>query len=261
LGACNAERDTRRRDAPAIVERALHQSGFAWTSVASPHFRVHAVAGGPAAARIDTLAGAAERALREIRPRLGGVDLRDSADLFFVDDPEAMGKLVGRSVGGWTVADARAVFILQPESGSPALRHELAHLLTWTAWGGPSASWISEGVAVYATGGCAGRSLHEWAASVANAGRDIPLDSLARTFDFAEAIPHFEAASFVQYVVEQHGIGAVRVFWSNGLDGAKQATGRDAAEIEEQWRKFLRRPEYRQPAFGPLDPTGRVSCE
>lgn len=78
------------------------------------------------------------------------------AHLFLVRDREDVRQLVGQPAGGWTEPDANAVLAAVSDAVSPPLRHELGHLYSHRLWGPPHAAWLSEGVAAFAVGHCAG---------------------------------------------------------------------------------------------------------
>jgi hypothetical protein len=111
---------------------------------------------------------------------------------------------------------------------------------------------------VFAVGHCAGIPLHQWAAAILGSGEPASLDHLRREFDFARAVPHLLAGSFVTFVAERHGIQAVKALWQRGHDSAEEATGATAAALEAAWHAELRRINIPQdmPDF-----RGRVQCE
>lgn len=219
IAGCRApsDRTNPHQDAPEIVAAALANPAFEWETAATPHFHLHAPTGSLAASRFDAVGRELERARAGVLARLNEQDSAEPTEVFIVDSREQMQPLVGQPAGGWTETDANAVFFTYSGDGEPAYRHELGHLYSWRRWGDPAGLWLSEGVAVYSVGGCAGRDLHEWAAALNATGKLVPLRDL-EPFDFSQAAPHLEAASFVQYVPEAHGIEAVKSLWRGGLD-------------------------------------------
>ncbi len=256
---CRSAREAPPRPAPAeIVRAALANPAFRWQTRETEAFRIHAAEGSHAAARLDTVGRALAEAAAVVRARLGAEEVAGRVEVFVVDSREQMAPLVGLPAGGWPDTRANAAFFVHGPEGASPYRHELGHLVSWRAWGDPAALWVSEGVAVYAVGGCAGRGLHEWAASLLAGGLLVPLREL-EPFDFTRAAPHLEAGSFVQYVAETHGLGAVRALWSGGLDAAEGATGQSAGALEASWRAHLERVALSSAER--LDASGRVRCE
>jgi hypothetical protein len=247
-------------DSPEIVRAALVHPGFRWQTRETARFRLHVAEGSYAAARVDTVGRALAQAWEDVSARLGarGEPEPERVDAFVVEDRDQIAELVGQPAGGWSDTRANAAFFVYNGEGAPPYRHELGHLVSWRRWGDPAALWLSEGVAVYAVGGCAGRGLHEWAASLAADGLLVPLGEL-EPFDFTKAAPHLEAGSFVAYVAETYGVEAVRALWSGGLGAAEAATGESAAALEASWRAHVGRGAL--PAGERLDASGRVRCE
>jgi hypothetical protein len=178
--------------------------------------------------------------------------------VFLVRNPDDIRTMVGQPAGGWTEPAANAVFAAVADSAPPALRHELAHLYSHRLWGHPHAARLSEGVAVFAVGHCAGIPLHRWAAAILRSGDAHSLEALEREFDFSRAAPHLLAGSFITFLAEAHGLEAVRILWRDGLASARRATGASVAVLEAMWHAKLRgvdvlhdMPEFR----------GRVRCE
>jgi hypothetical protein len=144
------------------------------------------------------------------------------------------------------------------EHAAPPLRHELGHLYSHRLWGPPHGTWLSEGVAVFAVGHCAGIALHRWAAAIQRAGEPVTLGHLQSSFDFTRAAPHLLAGSFITFLAERHGIEAVRALWQHGLASAQHTLGVSGSELEAAWHTALREIDIPQnmPEF-----RGRVRCE
>lgn len=233
---------------------------MAWKTETTTHFVVYGVEGSFAAARLGALAETAQQARSVVLDQLGeseaGAEPR--AHIFLVRGPDDLRTLVGQPAGGWAEPDANAILAVATDSTPPPLRHELAHLYSHRLWGRPHSAWLSEGVAVFAVGHCAGVPLHAWAAAIQRGGETAGLELLEREFDFTRAAPHLLAGSFVAFVAESHGMAAVRALWGAGLAATEQATGLGIAALESAWHEALRRTEV--PRDLP-DHRGRVRCE
>ncbi len=262
VAACRAPSDSAdpHQEAPEIVAAALANPAFAWKAAATPHFHLHASTGSLAADGFDAVGRAIERARADVLARLNEQDAAERAEVFIVETREQMQLLVGQPAGGHTEPGANALFFTYSDDGAPAYRHELGHLYSWRRWGRPAALWLSEGVAVWAVGGCAGRDLHGWAAALDATGKLAPLDSL-EPFDFSRAAPHLEAASFVQYVAESYGIEAVKALWQGGLAVSESATGRAPEELEGAWRRHVAQVGAGLPPEDRPETGGRIRCE
>jgi hypothetical protein len=263
VAACSSGRDPTvsiQDTGHPFVERIANRPGMAWRVDTTDHFVVRGVADSYAGDNLGALAEAAERARDFVLRQLGESELREEAraHVFLVRGRDDMRELVGRPAGGWAEPDANAVLSAVADSVPPPLRHELGHLYSHRLWGPPHARWLSEGVAVYAAGHCAGIPLHSWAAAIQRTGDAASLDVLERGFDVARAAPHLLAGSFVAFVAQTHGVAAVRTLWREGLASARQATGASAAALESAWLDHL------QGVVLPRDMPdhgGRVHCE
>jgi hypothetical protein len=247
-------------DTPAdrFVAHVL-SSGFVWSADTTEHFVVRAVAESYAAQTLAAQAAALDKARHFVLLRLGedGAS-QPRAHVFLLRSREDVSQLVGQPAGGWTEPHSNSVLAVVSDSVPPPLRHELGHLYSHRLWGRPHGPWISEGVALFAVGHCAGRPLHQWAAAIQRAGEPVSLDPLLRNFDFSKAAPHLLAGSFVAFVADRHGIDAVKALWRGGAGSGHGSTSVNLAELEAAWHEELGRtpvpedmPEFR----------GRVRCE
>jgi hypothetical protein len=260
--SCNGAREAAVSSASAdspFVERVL-SSAISWRTVTTQHFIVHGVVDSYAGDHLMSLGELAERARETVLGRIGEADTEayPRPHLFLVRGPDDIRTLVGQPAGGWTEPDANAVLVAVGEEAPPALRHELGHLFTHRLWGRPRGVWLSEGVAVYAVGHCAGIPLHQWAAALQRAGESASLDLLQREFDFTRAAPHLLAGSFVTFVVDRYGIETVRMLWQRGLESTQRALDASGIDLEAEWHATLHDTETTQmiPEF-----RGRVRCE
>jgi hypothetical protein len=244
-----------------FVARLLSDSTLGWSTESRDALRAHAIRDSYAARQLGALTDSAVAARDEVLKRLDERAQASDGDvhLFFLRGREDFTVLVGQPAGGWTEPEENAILVAAGESAPPALRHEFGHLYSHRRWGPPAAVWLSEGVAVFAVGHCAGRSLHDWAAAAASQGEPMSLAALQQ-FDFTRAAPHLVAGSFVQHVAETHGIGAVRTLWQEGLAGAQSATGVSTEALEASWLDRIRNlpgAEARQH----MNVKGRVRCD
>jgi hypothetical protein len=259
VGACAGQ--SGREDATApFVRSVLEHESFSWESRTTDRFALHAVAGSWAAEHLDSLGAVAHAARRDVLTRLGEGDQpnEDPTHLFLLRGREDFARLVGQPAGGWTEPEANAILLTAVADGGSPFRHELGHLYSHRRWGAPAGAWLSEGVAVFAVGHCAGLPLHAWAAGAERQGLLRPLAELEAGFDYARAAPHLQAGSFVEFVAERFGMPALRELWRGGLAAAAPATALDAGALERAWLRTIHGQDTGVPV---PDLTGRVSCE
>jgi hypothetical protein len=244
VASCKGGRDAAVANNAAehpFVERVANHSGVTWRVDTTDHFIVRGAVDSYAGDNLESLAVALERARGFVLRQLGESDRAESAraHVFLVGRREDIRELVGQPAGGWTESDANAVLAAVNGSVPAPLRHELGHLYSHRHWGPPHATWLSEGVAVYAVGHCGGISLHSWAASIQRAGEAASLEVLERDFDYSRAAPHLLAGSFVAFVAEAHGIAAIRALWREGVATAEQSINASTAALESAWLDHL----------------------
>lgn len=228
--------------AAAAATGARARDEFRWVLTKSPHFRIHTLPGSWAAGRVDSLAASAESALAADLSLLGAVDYRRTISLSFVDDRDAMRRLVGMPYGGMAQLGRDSAYFVANAAVRPALRHELMHLVAYELWEVPAepASWIVEGLATYAARGCRGRDFHAVAATLADEGRLASLRVLVEDFaSVSDIVSYLEGASLVQFVRERYGMEAVRALWARGLAEGTRRFGTTPGALEAAWRDRL----------------------
>jgi hypothetical protein len=242
----------------SFVEHILN-SGFVWSADTTEHFVVRAIAESYAHQTLAAQTAELDRARHFVLLRLGEDGASHTrAHVFLLRSRDDVSQLVGQPAGGWTGPQANLVHAVVSDSVPPPLRHELGHLYSHRLWGRPHGPWISEGVALFAVGHCAGRPLHQWAAAIQRAGEPVSLDPLLRTFDISKAAPHLLAGSFATFVADRHGIEAVKALWRGGAESALDSTSASLAKLEAVWHEELDRTPV--PEDMP-DFRGRVRCE
>jgi hypothetical protein len=164
--------------------------------------------------------------------------------LFFLNSRDEMRRLAGRPLSGFIQqGEPTGVFVVTPgyRYGS-LLRHELAHLYAFEAWGAPRAGrWLVEGFAAWAAGLCQGHSPDELAAGAAARRALVPLTELASSFDrVAEEVAMSQAGSIVGFFVRREGLDAVRRRWREA-PGRVHPLGRNGPALEAAWLDELTR--------------------
>ena len=243
LFACNEpakEYDPGPGNTSDFVRTVREQEGYRWKAATSEHFNLNAAAGSYAADRMEELGKTAELARFLVLTRLQEANYQgERPELFFVDSREDIAKLAGQPAGGHTEPRANAILLGHSAEGNAPLRHELAHLYSWRSWGEPYAPWVSEGVAAFAAGGCAGQDLHTWAAVLWRDSSLMSLNELESAFDQGNAAQHLAAGSFIQFLMDGYGQEAVKTLWARGPEAAVNLTNYSLVELEEAWRKQI----------------------
>src|SRR5690606_17384692 len=137
------------------------------------------------------------------------------------------------------------------------LTHEITHLID-QQFAHHAVVFLSEGVAVWATGGhYKQENLDQRMAALRTAGLYVPLTDVINNFyPVQHEIGYLEGAGFINYLVAQYGWPAVRAFYgdvtpdeSNTLAGAvdlalQRHFGRGLHQIEQEWTGYLDRLPY-----------------
>ncbi len=221
-----------------------------WRTTTTPHFRLHTRTGSSTERRLGTLRDTAEAARSVVLHELGISDSSQSArvDLVFADTRAEMQQLIGQPASGMVPnAPPRVAFLLAGADYRPLFRHELTHVYTLAAWGSPppSAAWLSEGLATWATGACGGISVDARASDLARSGALVPLPELLRRFrSLPEPVAYVAAGSAVGFLLRRDSTGAiVRALWRAPAAahnrGFSALFGPEGAEFERAWRAHL----------------------
>jgi hypothetical protein len=234
-----------------LARAALDNPGFAWTETSAPGLRVYFLPNSYAWQHRDSLVQATRRAREHDLGLLGADHFAAPIDVFYIESRAQMDSLVGYPVTGFAHRDGRAVFLVTNPTWRAFERHELMHVLAHHIWG-PAAepsAWISEGLAQFADGRCAGYSNHAVARAIVEAQGAIPLDTLVWRFrEFDDLSAYLQAASMVGWIYESRGRDVVKEIWMSGLDALTARLGMSPGEITSGWRDWVGRTAARVPA-------------
>jgi hypothetical protein len=229
-----------RADAPATHEIDL------------PRFRIHATDRAMNTARL--LAAEVEQDRDFIATRLGGdypgvTEIRVGEgieEVVRLDEPSGVAPRWAAGLAhpgeNLILLDAAAV---RREGGVGIIRHELAHVALGELGSAELPRWFQEGMAVLAAG--------EWntqsaLAMVRAARAPIPLQELESGFPDGYAdveLAYAESASFVEFLLGQHGVATVRglfesVHHGETFEAAFTRSFGPRAEVEAAWLKSIR---------------------
>jgi len=229
------------REAGPLARRLLADSAADWRSVSVPGARLHFARAGTADREAAAIVDSVKVIRRDLLALLGATPPTDTsrqADLFFLNSRDEMRRLAGRPMAG-VIQQGEATGVFVVTAGyhyGPLLRHELAHLHTFEAWGEPRAGrWFVEGVAAWAAGSCQGRTSDALAAG-ALARRALPtLSELANNFArVAEDVAMPQAASVIGFLVRHEGMDAIQRHWREA-PGTSHPLGRNGPALEATW--------------------------
>lgn len=228
-----------------LAATALRDTGFAWQTRQSDHFRIHFQSDSYAADHIDQFVKDAEQARAIGLEVLGEKRFIPRIDVFHLKSREQVKRLTDYPVRGWTDPDSRTVLLVRSSSANQGERHEIAHVLSHGLWGHSrdwlTSGWMSEAVATYAGGPCSGYSIDEIAAYLDRRGELIPLDSLARKFrSYNDLVAYLQAGSLIGYLRKTYGLERVRELWDQGFERFESILQRSPAAVDGEWRRHLR---------------------
>lgn len=253
FSACDRTQDI------GYIENALSED-LDWKRQATENFVLQAPSGTFAAENLSALGKRAEASRQPVMERLQVVKQEGPPTLIFLESLEQMEKFTGLAARGRAVVEENGIFLVANDSDNPPLYHELGHLYSWRSWGEPADYWLSEGVAVYASGDCAGEDLYAWAAKLALENELTDFTELERELDFSKAAPHLQAGSFVKYIMEKYGVRSFRLLWENGLSASSDATGLETDALLENWTNHIMQKEFTAVAQF-LDLEEKIRCE
>ncbi|HEY4304657.1 MAG TPA: hypothetical protein VGM82_09330 [Gemmatimonadaceae bacterium] len=221
------------------AKAALTMPGYRWCFQRTPSADIYVLAGSAAESRTPWIRNTVERDIKTdldwIHQPTLGIRLR----LFFVATRAQMKVFTGTPYGGIPFIDEGSVFFATDDSLPPAIRHEIMHVITWRAWGPPSAEWLSEGVATLLAGGCGGYSIDEIVATLSREKRLVPLETLWHHFDIHGengVIYYMQAASLFDFIDREFGRAKLRAFWPIGAyANIRQRLGIDLPTLEQRW--------------------------
>lgn len=234
-------RDRTPPHAAGVARQTLSRDGFAWRTAEAEGVHLHYLPGGYAAEHAPELARAASAALRHDLALARMPAPAEPMELFLVGSREQGRQLTGQPFMGQAIPGELTAFFVAEPGKPPAFRHEIMHALSLKLWGRHrTASWLAEGVAQWAAGGCHGHANDEIASGFLRDGQLPPLAELAARFwETDELHGYVTAASAVGFVARGGGAPAVRALWEIHPAPGEHPLGPGGAEKEAAWRRSL----------------------
>jgi hypothetical protein len=225
----------------------------------TPHFVIHYPAGSLTPQELALHAADAELRWHQLR-RFYGVAPADRIRIFYFADDEQKRRLYGAADVDMAKPWRLEVYLTLRAFPHPVLKHELAHAFS-AVFGdrafGVSFRWgralgfvpvplfspgLIEGSAVAADWrNQGGLTRHQWARAMILLHKAPPLRSVMGYGFMASAAgrSYTLAGSFCRFLVRRHGAAAFRRVYQSGGD-FRQAYGKSLAQLEAQWKRFLR---------------------
>lgn len=225
----------------------------------TPHFVIHYPQGSLTAPELALHAADAEFRWRQLR-RFFGVAPANKIRIFYFADDDQKRRLYGAADVDMAKPWRLEVYLTLRKFPHPVLKHELAHAFS-AVFGdrafGVSFRWgralgflplplfnpgLIEGSAVAAawrTRG--GLTRHQWAQAMILLDKAPPMRAVMGYGFLASAAgrSYTLAGSFCRFLVEHHGPAPFRRVFRNGGD-FRAVYGKSLAQLEAQWKKFLR---------------------
>lgn len=168
-------------------------------------------------------------------------------DVYFLKDRETLTGFTGFPANGYTDTDKNKIYFVDKDPFHLAFRHELMHDLSWNLWGKPSGYWLSEGIAVFASGTCGSYDLYTLAHDISKRNQLVEFDTLIDDFDFKALEPSLQSASMVKYIYENYGISVLKAIWQNGWDVIPTVTTTTKQKLISQWKSFIEDKKFEAP--------------
>jgi len=222
---------------------------ISWDSVATNHLTLYASHNTYAAKHFAQFSAQANRIW------IADLRLANGADtvyphhvrIFYFDTPEEYWRVVGLRGTGASFPEAQLLVALAPAGDTATdLAHELEHVISMTLWGlnQPQDTWQREGLGVLASADEWPFSIDEIAAQARRDGDGRKFEDLAGpAFSAGDRMARFRAymfsASFVQFLLREHGTASFRALWQRGSSAAPEIYGVTLPELEAQWTAAL----------------------
>lgn len=224
------------------LDQALANTDFGWQEAQTSHFSLHYPSGALTQAGVEGVGQRLEDSLTRNLDRLQEQYEPEPIRTVLVSSRAQMAEVVGAPYGGLALPAQRSLVFVTSPDGQAATEHELMHLVAYELWGTPSEprQWISEGLATYAPGRCAEYTIPALAALMADSNVLPTLESLVNDFyGTSDLYTYLAGGSFVQFIAERYGMGAVRAFWQDGLEAGASSLGMTTEALQQAWTQTI----------------------
>ncbi len=227
--------------ASPTADELLKKQGFIWKTAVTDHLRLHYEPGTVAEAKIEGLKRLQEKAYSRNLQVLGISEYTSQTDIFIVNSRPRMKELIGRETNGYAWANTRGVCFIVSDTIIAAGAHELMHVMSRNTWTGKPATWLAEGLAVYADDAWYRYELHELSKYLLTQKKLVPLEKLLEGFKgSSDMITYPQSGSFVKYLYEEYGVEKVKELWVRGsAEDIRRVLGREVEAVERDWHQRL----------------------
>ena len=227
-----------------LARMALERVEGDWRASSGGAVVVHTRPGTEAHRHRDAVLRHARAAVEHAVGLLGAEGWEGPLRLVYLESPEEMERAFGRPVrGGSADAGGNGVLLVTYEGGATGVVHEVLHVVSMRQWGAaaPPRMWIQEGLAEWGAGARCGavhhgrldRYLHQ-------RGDGLPISALTARFRrHSDTITMPQATTLVAYLVDAHGLEAVRALWERGIGDAGAVLGYGTEELGRRWRAWV----------------------
>jgi hypothetical protein len=230
-----------------VLQNYLNKPGFQWTCSHLAHIEFcRPAALAPAVA--GESAQVAEASLTVQLRWAGATAYAPRIHIFVLESAQRMAQLTrAYAFGVSQPADHIVCFV---EGHPEDLAHEMNHEVMTTLWG-PSEPWIAEGLAAYLS---APDAIDDRFRRLAASHRAVSLESMvndtwtAASPAFPSTVIYPELGSFVKYLRTRFGMEKLRAVWRGGSAAIQRVLGKQLADLENDWRASLERPQPRASA-------------
>lgn len=222
------------------VTRELSSADGAHTAVIKFEFPAMV----PRAANEDELIAACMRGLKRVVTKLN-IGKPSAMSVYIYPDRRSKAQLTNNQGDGHAVPSSRALHVLAmpPAAAEQLVAHEATHVLGYFDWGPAGTPFIGEGLAVWVSGGYAGKSLDAWKSEVEFLSVSELVSPAWRTLPEARKYPL--AALAFDVAVAQVGLDKVREHLmpatANTWDAACKRAGTRSEKLSEALRAMLAR--------------------
>jgi hypothetical protein len=223
--------------------------GARWQVRRTAHLTLYADSGSYAAGKLEPLAEHGERAYVSVLQLLGLDRYAHRIHVFYFDSATApaLQALTRRPGTGGGFPEAQTVYlVVNGGDPNPADAHEIAHVVSLTAWGLNQAQdvWLREGLGVFAQP-CWPASFQDLAAATRRAGDGRTIADLSGAgFMAGDVDARFRAymysAGLVEHLLQTYGLPKFEALWRRGPDAAPEIYGMSLVALEAKWGATLR---------------------
>lgn len=227
--------------AAPTADELLKKQGFVWKTAVTEHLRLHYEPGTVAEAKIEGLKRLQEHAFNRNLQVLDINEYASQTDIFIVNSRPRMKELIGRETNGYAWANTKVVCFIVSQTIIAAGAHELMHVMSRNTWTGKPATWIVEGLAVYADDAWYRYELHQLCKHLLTEKKLVPIEKLLDGFKGShDMITYPQSGSFVKYLYETYGVEKVKELWVRGYaEDFRLVLGKDVQTVEKEWHQKL----------------------